>query len=33
MRTLFEMKQHEFLHTEVLRVKSPDALAVEFFKE
>ncbi len=29
--TPFEMKQHELLHTEVLRVKSPDALAIEFF--
>ena len=31
--TQFEIKQHEILHAEVLRVKSPDALDVEFFKD
>ncbi len=30
--TQFEIKQHKHLHTEVLRVKSPDAMTIEFFK-
>jgi catechol 2,3-dioxygenase len=30
--TQFEIKQHEVLHTEVLQVKSPDTMSVEFFK-
>ena len=29
----FEIKQHEVFHIEVLRVKSPDTLAIEFFKD